>query len=274
VTEARSPDELAGARSLIQAGSGLVGATAGAWLGLSLTGGQGVVEGAAAGAAIGSVLADIGGRLLGRREKARVGGAAIYASRAYEERIAKGDCLRDDNWFDSRPHGRSIAAEICEGTLLLAQREHEERKIEFYGYMLANISFRPEVDEYLANWLLNLADELTWMQLVLLALVGRKDDFQLPDVIVGETRGDWTQWGLHQQLSDLGYGRRELVMASRAPSETGSGSYSIPARIDRRLVAAELQGAALWLYPLMWLHRVPARDIGTAIDLLQPDSAD
>src|SRR5215470_9789951 len=39
-------------------------------------------------------------------------------------------------------------------------------------------------------------------------------------------------------------------------------------------VAAELQGAALWLYPLMWLHRVPARDIGTAIDLLQPDSAD
>ncbi len=120
------------------------------------------------------------------------------------ERIAAGDSLRDDGWFDERPKGRSAAAEICEGTLLIAQREHQERKVEFYGYLLANLSFDPDVDEYLANWLLKVASELTWMQLVLIAMVGRRTDFSVPNVGISVGIGDWSQWGLHEQLADLG----------------------------------------------------------------------
>ena len=94
----------------------------------------------------------------------------------YEERIAAGDHLRDDNWFEERPRGRSAAAEICEEPYSLRSENIKSEKFEYYGYLLANLSFQSNVDEYLANWLLRLAGELTWSQLVLLAMIGRKDD--------------------------------------------------------------------------------------------------
>jgi hypothetical protein len=271
VTEGQSYDDKhPRAQRLIEAGAGFAGATGGAALSVFLTGGSGVVEGAAAGAALGSTLAEIGTRLLGHREMARVGGAARYAGMAYQKRIAAGDNLRDDGWFDERPGGRSAAAEICEGTLVIAQREHQERKIEFYGYLLANLSFDPDVDEYLANWLLKLVSELTWMQLVLVAMIGRRADFTLPNVGIGVGMGDWTQWGLHEQLADLGFGRRELISARslrRDPESVrvvGSGNLT--------LAGAELAAGGRLLFELMWLDRIPASDIELAVDLLQPDN--
>jgi hypothetical protein len=181
-------------------------------------------EGAAAGAAVTSVLIEFGSRLLDHREMVRVGAAAIYARRACQDRIAESHALRDDGWFDNRPGGRSIAAEICEGTLLIAQREHQERKSSSTVICFANLGFAAEVDEYLANWLLKGADELTWMQLVLLAMIGRKQQFDLPDILIGDRQeGDWTLWGLHEQLADLGWGRRELILLLK-PSTARRGS--------------------------------------------------
>ena len=52
-----------------------------------------------------------------------------------------------------------------------------------------------DIDEYLANWLLKLSGELTWMQLVLLAMVGRKTEFTLPDIDISDRGPDCTQWG-------------------------------------------------------------------------------
>lgn len=146
-------------------------------------------------AALTSMLRELGARMLGQREQVRVGAAAIFAGSAYQERIAAGEDVREDGWFNQRPKGRSAAAEICEGVLLNAQREHEERKVEYYGYMLANLSFVTNVDEYLANWLLQLPDQLTWTQLVLLAMVGRKYDFEIPDITIGESGSEWNPWG-------------------------------------------------------------------------------
>lgn len=61
-----------------------------------------------------------------------------------------------------------------EGVLLAAQRSYEERKVEFFGYLMANVCFENEVDAYLANWTIRTAQELTWAQLVMLAALGRK----------------------------------------------------------------------------------------------------
>ncbi len=245
-----------------------MGATGGAALGLYAGGAPGAVAGAAAGSVLSSLLADIGRRLLGRREEVRVGAAALWADKAYKARIENGDQLRDDGWFSERPKGRSAAEEICEGTLLMAQREHEERKVEFYGYLLANISFEPEVDENLANWLLELAEQLTWTQLVLLGMIGRKQDFELPAIEIGKPSRAWDSWGVHQQLADLGYAKRELIGPSRKTEKA-----QLP-RVDLGLPNMELNGGGLLLCALMSLEQIPDSDIELLIELLQPAEAE
>jgi hypothetical protein len=261
-------------RRLLDAGSDLAGTASGTALAL-IVGAKGAdpVAAVAAGSALGSMLHEIGGRLLGHREQIRVGGTAIYAARMYDERIKDGDQLRDDNWFDERPHGRSIAAEICEGTLLIAQREHEERKIEYYGYLLANLGFEDDVDEYLANWLLRLAEQLTWSQLVLLGMIGRKESFTLPEVMLtGRGVTDWTPFGLREQLADLGYGRRNIIGAPRQEQETSKdgSQIRIPAHINLYLPDMQLINVGALLFPLMQLNRIPDHDIELMIELLQP----
>ena len=252
---------------LIEAGAELVGMTGGAALGLCAGGAPGAVAGAAAGSALSSLLADIGRRLLGRREEVRVGAAAIWADIAYKERIENGDQLRNDDWFGTRPKGRSAAEEICEGTLLMAQREHEERKVEFFGYLLANIGFEPAVDENLANWLLELAEQLTWTQLVLLGMIGRKQDFELPAIEVGGRTEELDSWGVHEQLTDLGYARRELIGAPRKePLQVAIG------RINLDLPDMELRRGGTLLYAMMSLNKIPDSDIELLIELLQPPS--
>jgi hypothetical protein len=265
----RADEENGPARHLIEAGSDLVGVTSGVAFGLVVGSPEAVLAGAAAGSALTSVLRDFGRRLLGHREQVRVGAVATFARMAYEQRVAAGDHLRDDNWFEERPSGRSIAAEICEGTLLTAQREHEERKIQYYGYLLANLSFEPNIDEYLANWLLQLANQLTLAQLVLLAMIGRKDNFDLPAVTIGTGADTWTPWGLHEQLADLGYAKRELIGPHKGEETFGT----FPGRVNRELPSMELRNAGLLIYQLMWLDRIPSPDIQTMIERLRPPGA-
>jgi hypothetical protein len=239
---------------------------------LAGTGLPGAFAGATAIAALTSVLGELGARLLGHREKVRVGAAARFASRAYDERIASGDQLRDDGWFDEQPRGRSAAAEIFEGSLLNAQREHEERKIEYLGYLLANLSFEANVDQSLANWVLRMAEQLTWTQLVLLAMIGRKADFVLPDITIGSDIDQWQPWGLHQQLADLGYAHRELILAARDAGEASREARSLIPVFNMRLRDMELRGGGVLLYHLMWIDRIPRTDIEQAIEHMQPSA--
>jgi hypothetical protein len=254
------------AHHLIEAGAELVGTAGGAALGMYAGGPPGAVAGAAAGSAMSSLLADIGRRLLGHREEVRVGAAAIWADIAYRERIENGEQLRNDGWFGERPKGRSAAEEICEGTLLMAQREHEERKVEFYGYLLANIGFEPEVDENLANWVLELAEQLTWTQLVLLGMIGRKQDFELPAIEIGDPTKEWDSWGVHQQLADLGYARRELIGGAARNTQL----QIAPGRINLALPDMELRRGGSLLYQLMSLKKIADSDVELVIELLQP----
>jgi hypothetical protein len=266
-------DENDRSRRIIEAGSELVGVTSGAVFGLFAGGPDGAILGAAAGSALTTTLREFAERMLGHREKVRVGAALNSATMMFEERIAAGDHLRDDDWFEEIPKGRSAAAEVFEGTLLIAQREHQERKVEYYGYLLANLSFQSNVDKYLANWLLRLAGELTWSQLVLLAMIGRKDEFILPAITIAHNDAmAWTQWGLHEQLADLGYGQRNLIGVLReVPENKPDGPQFAPApHISRFLPDMQLTNTAPLIYPLMQLNRISAEDIESMIHLLEP----
>jgi hypothetical protein len=260
-------------RRIIDAGTDLLGITSGVALGIYAGSPDLVIAGAAAGSALTTALREFALRLLGPREKMRIGAALLSADAMYKERIADGHQLRDDGWFADRPRGRSAAAEMLEGTLAMAQREHQERKVEYYGYLLANLSFQSNVDEFMANWLLQLAGELTWSQLVLLAMVGRRDNFTLPAITVAPAdEMSWSQWGLREQLADLGYGQRSLIGKPRntPESEPGKPQFTIPPPIERRLPNMQLVNTGPLIYALMQLNRIPAGDIDLLISYLSP----
>ncbi len=247
------------ARRAIDAGSGLVGSTAGAALGGAVAGPPGAVVGSAAGATLEAALREVATRWLSRREEARVGAATIYARQKIADRLAAGEEPRDDGWFDDRPYGRSAADEMLEGILLIARRQHQERKVQFIGNLMGSLGFEVAIDEFVGDWLLRQADELSWTQYVLLAAVGLAQ-VELPLVHVGDGICDWTSWGVHEQLADLGFARRELI--GTPSTKTPRLGLAVP---NGDLREMELRSGGRLLFELMSLDRVPTQDIEDAL---------
>jgi hypothetical protein len=175
-------------------------------------------------------------RMLTARQKHRVRSVAEAAAERYQELLEEGERLRDDDFFDARD-GRWSAGEVTEAVLLTAANEPEEMKIPYIGNLLANLAVRKSVDVPTAHWLITLAHELTWIQYVQLALIQeahlqdsamtlldvevgdeRPDLAITPDVEVGDEGPDWPSTVSMTQLSDLGFGKRELILPRRDES--------------------------------------------------------
>jgi hypothetical protein len=193
-------------------------------------------------------------RVLGHREAHRVATVARLAKAKYEKNIADGKELRDDDFFlKDEATGRSSADEIIEGTFLAAQREHEERKVPYYANLIANLPFEPAIDRYTANMLLRTAQELSYRQLCLLALVAKKDHHILPNTSRRADSLGWEAWSVKEELDDLGYAKRELVQAAHK----GPGlptSIGVPADL-------ELNAGGAALYELMGLVEIPDSEL-------------
>ena len=82
-------------------------------------------------------------------------------------------------FFTHKTNERSSAEEIIEGVVLAAQREYEERKILYYGNLLANIAFSPGISKAHANLLIKLGQNLSYRQLCLLVLFARPNKSKL-----------------------------------------------------------------------------------------------
>jgi len=160
---------------LVRAGSGLIGASTGAALGALAGGPEGAIIGAAAGSlfasGVSAVANEVKERLLGPREIQRIGAALVAAVQHYEKAIAEGRTPREDGFFDVA-NGRAAAEEVIEAVLLVAQREHQEKKLERLGALLANIAFDETVNAEQANLLVKLAEDLSYRQLCLIAFFG------------------------------------------------------------------------------------------------------
>ena len=181
-SKTRNDDEK-DAKQLLDTGAEMVGGVTGAALG-SLGGPPGVLGGGAGGVAVGRALKTIGGAIIRRRleqrQENRAGAAFYVAHSRISARLMGGYAVREDGFFepDATPMGRSPAEEILEGTLRAAANEHEERKVWFLGAFWGNLPFREDVSRSTANFLLHLAERLTWRQFVLLARAGRSTDRQ------------------------------------------------------------------------------------------------
>jgi len=251
-------------RKLLSAGTAITGSVAGAATSLLLGGSEGAIVGAMTGSALTNTIDDIVDRVLSQREKIRVGALCQYAAEAINDRMDS-EGIRDDGFFFALPGKRSSGEEVFEAVLIAAQREPEERKVEYMGHLFANLCFEKAVDRNLANWTVKTAQDLTWTQLILLSIVGRKDDFDVPDLDMDArgTETEWRTWGLRDQLADLGLSRRAMIAAPFVPEE----GKKLP-RLNTHLRDQRLQGNGHLLFALMDLDRIPSEDVEDILDNL------
>lgn len=203
------------AKRIWDLGADLAGSVGGAAFGLAFAGAPGALAGAVAAPVLAGVLDEVAGRVLSRREQVRVGAVVRYAADSLQQMLDAGAELRTDDFFATGP-APAAGEEVIEGVLLASQREPQERKLEFMGHLIASVAVNEDITAQVATWATKVAEELTWMQVILLSLVGEKGTRPLPAIRMDAGHpGEWDTWGLMEQLADLGLGRRELVVPGR-----------------------------------------------------------
>ncbi len=182
-------------RELIETGSDIAGAAAGGALGL-LGGPIGVAAGAVGGVVVTRTLkrvgAEIHDRVLASRQQTRAGATLAVAGDRIRVRLENAEQPRQDGFFESDGSRRTAAEELLEGTLLTAADAYEEGKVPLLGRLYANLAFDESVSPAHANYLLRLADRLTFRQLRYVQLFGTySSDSALIDLDVARAEGDW-----------------------------------------------------------------------------------
>ena len=161
--------------NLINSGSEIAGSAVGSAIGFLVGGSVGAAVGAAAAGVLKRIGEEASERLLGPREKVRVGAVLALAATEIKQRIEAGESLRTDGFFDENQFGRSGAEEVAESVLLKSQREPEEAKLPYMGHLLANIAFNPQISTPMAHQIVKAAEQLTYRQLCILKLAVFRD---------------------------------------------------------------------------------------------------
>jgi hypothetical protein len=191
-------------RDIIEDGSELTGVTAGAMVGL-IGGPPGAAAGAVTGFVISKALRRIGlevhDRLLVARQQERVGAALGVMSQDTAEGLANGQGPRADGFFDAPTGGghRSDAEEVLEGTLRAAADANEERKLRHIAAIFPYVALRTDVSSADAHWLVKIAEQLSWRQMVVLSIMSGPPTERLEAQPLAERRNS---------LSDEARGRR------------------------------------------------------------------
>ena len=160
------------------AGGGL-GATLGFLAGDPVTAGLFGAVGTAAVGILKKIGHEFSERHLSSREDFRVGKVLAIAALEIHQRIENGESPRNDGFFDKKSSGRSDAEEVAEAIMSKCQREPQEKKIEYMGYLLASIAFDPNISADMGHQLIKAAEELTYRKLCILKLAVVKDRFGL-----------------------------------------------------------------------------------------------
>jgi hypothetical protein len=251
-------------KSLIGAGSDITGTTIGGIAGAAIGGPPGAAMGAAAGTLVSRVLGNIGDelseRMLGTREKVRIGAALGFAMSKIQENFTKGAILRDDDFFDDKPYDRGAYKEIVEGVLLAAQREYEEKKTRLYGNLLANIAFSPGIGRAHASLLIKFSHSLSYRQLCLLSIFGQRNKFILKQNNYRDTPTMIIEMiSLLQEIFDLS--NRGLI-ATLSGSVVLGLTDIVPANMKP-------EGEGETLFKLMVLEEIDEQDLKNVAQILR-----
>ena len=262
MTSTRQEDD---AFDLVRLGSDVVGASAGAALGL-LGGPAGVLAGAAAGPVVSRALigaaGEIAARSLAPRQRERMGVVLFLATNEISARIMAGESVREDRFFEADGENRATAAEILEGVLLRAGDCYEEKKLEFLARLQAGIVFDATISPGYAYYLLRTASELTYQQIVFLAQFGPNrpelpyippDEQMLKDVRRGGS-------SIGAELMDLGT-RQILVVAAGGQRASLGATLDAQAVVHFRTGLVAPSRVGVDLIRLLRLQSVPQDEI-------------
>lgn len=255
-----------GLRGLIGAGAELAGGTASSAIGALLGGAFAGPPGAIAGGAVatGAALAlrrvgqEISERVLGPRERVRAGAVLAIAVADIRARTDSGEALRFDGFFDPGSAGRSDADEVAESVVLKAQREPEERKIPYMGYLLSSVAFDAGVSPELAHQLTKAAERLTYRQFCILKVGMMKGEFALRP---SDYRGQGT---FDKDLLQILYECFDLYQYGYI----GNGGSVAFGPSDIVPAGMKTQGLGAYLYNLMQLSTIADEDVRPIADRL------
>ena len=174
-TEREDQTEDAATTDLIERGSDLAGALAGG--ALSLVGGPlGALGGAAVGVAVKHVVGSVSSRLAAR-QASRAGAAVLFIAEDAQARAANGEEPRDDGFFDGRGALRSEAEEVLEAILLQAANSYQEEKVPYIAHLYDGVAHDADVRPADAHVLIDLAELLSYRQLVTMAVLAEHDKY-------------------------------------------------------------------------------------------------
>jgi hypothetical protein len=252
-------------KRLKRVGPEVLGGLAGAGMELLLPGLGGSLTGAATGPAVAAVVRgvrDVSQRQLSEWEGKRIERVAYFAIRRIADNNSHRFSLRQDGFFGDRPDDRSAATEILEGVIRAAQQEYQEKKIPFYGNLLGNVPFHPEIDPAQAVALLKLGERLSYRQLCLIALLLERDRYGLADTsYTFETTTDGRTIGLIQDAVEL----RSIGLLPTAGATYGDPGPMIITPLHESVTQPGRQ-----LYQLMNLSELDTTDIEGLAKALRP----
>jgi hypothetical protein len=246
-------------RRLIEDGAEIAGGTIAGALGFLAAGPIGAAAlgggGAAAVVALRRVGAEVGERLLARRERVRLGGVLALTAATIQDRSRRGESLRQDGFFEQKPGGRSDAEEVAESVLLKSQREPEERKLPYLAGLLANVAFDANISAEMAHQLIKVAEQLTYRQLCLLKIAAIKQSLSLrASDYRGHTAFAKTLYQVLYECFDL-YQRKFVSFGG----DVAFGPTDVkPSNMT-------LQGLGVDLFNLMGLRWIPDLDLAPVV---------
>jgi hypothetical protein len=237
----------------------VAGAGGGALVGLALGGPPGAIIGAIAGPTLTgmfNIASDFAMRKLTKKERERVAIVLALVDAKIAQRQANGDRIRDDGFFVTDPI-ESGGEQIGEAVLVAAQRDPQQKKLEYYASLLANLAFTTSVDRPEAYMLTKVAEELSYRQLCMIGIFARRD-FHLRDAFyVNFSHMTEKLASVLKELYDLW--TAQLVVAEGW--NFSNALQLIPARLS-------VYGVGGLLFNLMELDHIPVADLDEVAQFL------
>ena len=215
--------------------------------------------GVAAGSALRQVGSEIADRVLGPRERKRLGAVVSVIASDIHMRTRRGENVRTDGFFTENPNKRSDAEEVAESVLLKCQREPEEKKIQYMGHFFANVAFHSQVSAEMAHQLAKHAEQMTYRQFCLLKIA--KFDNYHPRLREGDYRG---QSNFSVELQEVLYECLDLYV--RGFVNFGGDVAFGPTDVKPRTMKA--QGLGFHLATLLNVELIPESDLAATLQQL------
>ncbi|AXL12208.1 hypothetical protein DXT68_08700 [Microbacterium foliorum] len=210
------------------------------------------------GEVMGQAATDFANRALSTREEARVSTVLDLAAEEISRRLRDGESFRDDGFFDP---GSQDADEVLEGVLRAAQAEHQQKKLPHLARVFANIAFDPPLSAEVANLVIRQAESISWLEMCLVSLISRPEEFPLPAAGLKNDGSTWNDWAVTDSFNSMIGDGGLLYYPPRHPERSLPG-------FDMRLSSVKLSSRGTLLAGLMDLETIERSEIAAPYEVL------